>query len=406
MKSKEDFKNIMSKIKVPKGFVFSGIHCGLKRKRKDLSLFYSEKECKAAGVFTKNTVKAAPVILCEERLKKGANIHAIIVNSGNANCMTGNQGYKDAVETTRSIAELLDIPEETVLVSSTGVIGKPLNMNVIKKALPELKNNLSATAIVDAAEGIVTTDRFSKISSRAIKIGNKNITILGIAKGAGMIRPDMATMLSYVFTDANISEIAIEKALIKSVDKSFNSISVDGDMSTNDTVIILANGLANNDLISDSGEVFELFVEKLSDVMLELAKLIVVDGEGATKLVEINVSGAKTLQDAKLAAGTISNSLLVKCAIHGADPNWGRIAASLGASGAEFNPEKIEIIMDGVTFFKNGEFTAPSSSKIQKVFKKNKVNIKVNLNNGKYSAVNYTCDISKEYIEINASYTT
>ena len=397
---------IMKKHKLPKGFLVNGLHCGLKKKRKDLSLFYSENPCSTAALFTRNSAKAAPVILAQEQLKKNSRIRAVVVNSGNANCMTGTRGISDARKMVRRVAELLGVAEKEVLVSSTGIIGEFMPMKTVLGGMSELVRGLSDDALNDAADGIMTTDSFRKISSRTFVAGGKKIRITGVAKGAGMVKPDMATMLGYILTDANISGRAIQKALKYSNAGSFNAITVDGDMSTNDTVMLLANGAAGNSVIRSGGRDYRVFQETLCDVSRELAQMIVRDGEGASKFMEVHVKGARCQADAKKMAESIANSLLVKCMVLGGDPNWGRIASSAGASGVRFDVRKMEIILDGVTFFKGGKVTRTLDRKTTSVFKKDDVNIVVNLHSGRKQAVMYSCDISKKYITLNSYYTT
>ena len=391
---------------LPKGFLANGIHCGVKKKRKDLSLFYSEKKCKVAALFTKNAVKAAPVKLAQEQLKEDGFVRAVVVNSGNANCMTGRRGMKDARRMVKTIASILGVPKEEVLVSSTGIIGEFMDMVPILKGMPHLAEGLSKDGLSEAALGIMTTDRFQKIATRTFTSGGKKITITGVAKGAGMIKPDMATMLGYMMTDANITKKALDKALNSSTDVSFNAITVDGDMSTNDTVLLLANGEAGNKLIHEKGKEFNIFQKKLNEVAGELSSMIVTDGEGANKFIEVRVKGTKTDKDAKRVAESIADSLLVKCAVAGGDPNWGRIASSAGASGVEFNPDKMDIKLDGVVFFEHGHSRAHVNRKVTSVFKGKKVLIEVDLHQGKGKAVFFSCDISKKYITLNSYYTT
>ena len=396
----------MTNVKLPKGFLANGMHCGLKRKRKDLALFYSKAKCKCSAVFTTNVVKAAPIVLAQEQLEKTSYIHAVLVNSGNANCMTGERGLKDAKEMVAKAAKALGVPGDAVLVSSTGVIGKPMNLEPIEKALPVLVRGLSRDGLLSASEGIMTTDRFHKISSRSFEVGGKEINMVGVAKGAGMIRPNMATMLCYVLTDANVSHKAMAKAMRKANEVSFNSITVDGDMSTNDTFMLIANGKAGNKLVEETGKPFRDFLKNLKEITLELAKMIVRDGEGATKLIKVEVKGSRSKHEAKKAASSVANSLLVKCAVHGGDPNWGRIAASVGYSGIKFDPALMEIAMDGVVFFKKGKYAAPSEKERTGVFKGEEVLIEVKLHQGNASSAVYACDISKRYIAINSFYTT
>jgi len=396
----------MLKIKLPKGFLANGIHCGLKKKRKDLSLFYSEKACRCAALFTTNAVKAAPVILGQKLLNKNRAIRAILVNSGNANCMTGKRGLDDAKKMVRKTAAALNIPENTVLVSSTGIIGKPMQMGPIMSGMSKLVRGLSPDGLIHAAEGIMTTDRFYKVSSRRFVIGDRKVTMVGVAKGAGMVNPNMATILGYVLTDADISKKALNKALSLSNEISFNSITVDGDMSTNDTIALLANGEAENRSIKEKGRDFDVFLDNLNAVMMDLAKMIVRDGEGATKFFEVKVRGARTKAEAKKAADAIANSILMKCAVLGGDPNWGRVASSIGASGIRFDPDLMDVKLDGVMFFKKGKVVPLKREKIRSVFKKKNADIEVNLHLGNKEAAVYTCDISKRYITLNALYTT
>ncbi|MFH1836968.1 MAG: bifunctional glutamate N-acetyltransferase/amino-acid acetyltransferase ArgJ [Candidatus Omnitrophota bacterium] len=396
----------MKKHKLPKGFLANGIHCGSKKKRKDLALLYSEEPCKIAAIFTQNAVKAAPVILAQEQLKRTGKIRAVVINSGNANCMTGKRGLEDSKKMTRIMADILGVVQNEVLVSSTGIIGEVLDLKPIIKGMKEIVEGLSPYGTVNAADGIMTTDRFRKIAERKVIVGGKKISIVGIAKGAGMIKPNMATMLCYIMTDANISGKALKKALKNSAGSSFNAVSVDGDMSTNDTVMLLANGCCGNKMIGEKGKDFEVFSENLNVIAHELAKMIVLDGEGAEKFIEVHVKKAKTVGDAKKIAEAVASSLLVKCAVLGGDPNWGRIASSAGASGVEFDPEKISIRLDGVTFFKNGKTVKRVNRKKSAVFKGKEVKIEVVLNRGKMEAKFFSCDISKKYITLNSYYTT
>ncbi len=392
--------------KLPKGFLANGIHCGAKKKRKDLSLFYSESPCAVAALFTRNLVKAAPVVLAREQLNKNARTNAVVVNSGNANCMTGERGMNDARLMARAMAEVLKVPEDAVLVSSTGIIGEYMDTRPIIRGMAHLAAGLSSDGLVAAAEGIMTTDRFYKIASRTFVAGGKKIVMTGVAKGAGMVKPDMATILCYILTDANISQKALKKALASSAGDSFHAITVDGDMSTNDTVMLLANGASGNKLIAGRGKDFETFQKNLNAVSVELAKMIVRDGEGAGKFIEVKVKGARSRADAKKAADAVAGSLLVKCAVLGGDPNWGRIASSAGASGVDLDPNKMEIVLDGVTFFKNGRAAAHVNRKVSSVFKGEDVRIELNLHGGRGEAVVYTCEISKKYITLNSYYTT
>jgi len=397
----------MSRYVLPKGFLVNGTHCGIKRFNKDLGIIYSESPCKAAGVFTKNKVKAAPLLVSKEILSSGEPVHAVIVNSGNANCCTGRVGSKDAKKTINAVCQSLGLKFNNVLVSSTGVIGKRLPVDLITASLPKLVKRLSEKAVMSFAKAILTTDKKRKVETARFFIGSKEVIITGVCKGAGMIHPNMATMLCFIMTDANIDKDALKLALRRVTDDAFNNIAIDNDMSTNDTVLLLANGQADNKTIKKGTKEFELFSKSLEKVSLELCREIIRDGEGATKLINIRVKGAKTEKDAKKVARTIGDSMLVKTSVHGGDPNWGRIAASVGSSMAEGVRYKlIEIYLDGVCMFKNGKFTNPAASRVSRVYKRSTVDILVNLNAGTKSAFMYTCDLSKRYVEINAHYMT
>lgn len=391
--------------KVP-GFLVSGIRCGIKKKEgaKDLAVIYSEVPASVAAVFTKNAVKAAPVLLDIERVKSGKG-KAVVINSGNANACTGDDGLKKAREMSRGIAKVLKVKEEMVYVSSTGVIGEPLPVDKITNAIPELVKDMREDGWKDAEAAIMTTDAFPKMVGVRIDVSGKDVTILGIAKGAGMIHPNMATMLSYIATDCFISPSLLDKALRKAVDASFNSITVDGDMSTNDTVIVLANGVAGNKPFTSRSRDMEKFQEALNYVTKELAKMIVRDGEGATKLIEINVKGAASKSDARKAANAIGRSNLVKTAFFGMDPNWGRIAAAAGYSGARVVPERMDIYFNDVQVVKNGLCVGGDwEERARREMKGKEVRVTVNLNMGKGDAIVWASDLTYDYVKINASY--
>ncbi|HPN72813.1 MAG TPA: bifunctional glutamate N-acetyltransferase/amino-acid acetyltransferase ArgJ [Candidatus Omnitrophota bacterium] len=391
---------------LPAGFLAAGIHCGAKRKRKDLSLIYSEKPCTASALFTRNTVKAAPVIRGIAQIKRKASLRAVLVNSGNANCMTGERGLKDCEKMADSLAHELGLKAGEVFVSSTGIIGQYMNMKPILKGLKPLVESLSRSGVEDAADGIITTDGFRKISSRKFMIKGRQVTITGIAKGAGMIKPEMATMLAYIMTDAVIDKRTLDKTLSLATDISFNAITVDGDMSTNDTVLVMANGMAGNERISGAGVSAEVFRKNLAAVMEDLSGMIVRDGEGASKFIKVNITGARTHKDAKKVAESVADSLLVKCAIAGGDPNWGRIASSAGASGVKFDPGKMTIKLDNEVFFRKGK-PVPGAKRINSpVFKGRDVKVEVDLAEGPGKAVFYSCDITTKYITLNSFYTT
>lgn len=389
----------------PKGFYYSTVKAGIKyRDRYDLALIYSKKPAQAAGVFTTNQIKAAPVKVCMKRIKSGF-AQAIILNSGNANACTGKKGIEDTIEITEKLAQKLNINKELILPLSTGVIGMPMPMERILPALNELASNLGNAEPLQVAQAIMTTDTFPKISSKQINTANGVITILGICKGAGMISPNMATMLSVILTDARIDAELLREALKIAVSDSFNSITVDGDMSTNDTVLLLANGESGTDKIERKSPLWRLFKDALNEACLELAKLIVKDGEGATKFITINVRGAKTSADAKRVAKAVANSPLVKTAFYGEDPNWGRIIAAVGYSGVPVKEEKIEIYINGICLFEKGLPTM-REEELKDSLKQKEIEILINLNLGKSKAKLFTTDLSEEYVRVNSAYRT
>ena len=370
----------------------------------DLALIFSEREASAAGVFTGNKVKAAPVLVSQENIKKGRG-RAIVANSGNANACTGEAGLQSARFTVERVAKELGIGPEEVLVASTGVIGAPLNTDVIGKALPELVKGLSADAVPRVVEAIMTTDSFPKLSLFEGKAGGKSYKVVGMAKGAGMIMPDMATMLCFILTDIAVDPARLNAALVWGVERTFNRISVDGDMSTNDTVFVLANGAAGNGSLSP--EDFQGFRAGLAKVMDELSTMIVRDGEGATKLIRIAIKGAATSADALAAARTVANSSLVKTAFYGSDPNWGRIMAALGRSGIRMREEGITIWVDDVKIVEEGMGRgAEPEAKAAERMKGKEFSVTVDLHEGKFEDHITTCDLTHEYVSINANYRT
>ncbi len=393
-----------SPLSVP-GFKFSGISSGIKAPgEKDLALIYSESPAVTAGVFTKNKVKAAPVKIAIKQIasRKG---QAVIINSGNANACTGDRGFKDAMSVIADTAELLNIPPELVYAASTGVIGRPLPVQKIKSAIPGLIKKLSTSSIEKAAAAIMTTDTFHKIYSKKIKIGKDTGTIAGIVKGSGMICPDMATMLCFLVTDIAITPGTLDLALREAVDQSFNRLAIDNDMSTNDTVIIMANGFLKNKALTKKSLPYKKFQSSLNDIAYNLAKMIALDGEGATKLIEVIVKRANTPADAKKAALAVAQSMLVKTAVYGNDPNWGRIIAAVGYSGIELDERKISISINKTRLFHRGVGTNMEKSANKELACK-EVIITIDLGAGKESANALTCDLTEKYIDINAHYTT
>ncbi|OIN94925.1 MAG: bifunctional ornithine acetyltransferase/N-acetylglutamate synthase [Deltaproteobacteria bacterium CG1_02_45_11] len=385
------------------GFTAAGVAAGLKgNDAKDLGLIYSKTPANVAGLFTSNKVQAAPVILDKERIKSGV-AQAVIVNSGNANCCTGDQGMLDAQAMTESAASRLGISEELVLVASTGVIGKPLDMKKIAAAIPGLIASLAPDGFSGFARAIMTTDTVLKAVSRPGDLDGKTFTIAGVAKGAGMIHPDMATMLCLICTDLDVAPGLLKKILKKATDRSFNRITIDGDTSTNDTIIIMANGLSG--AVVKTAEHEKIFQGVLDEVLISLARMIVKDGEGATKLFEIVVNGALSDQDAYQIANTVANSNLVKTALFGEDANWGRIMAAVGRSGADIEPDKINILFNDVLIAKNGIGCGPAAeAEATQVLKMPEFSILVDLKMGNGSASVFTCDLSVDYVKINAHY--
>ena len=389
-----------------KGFTYSAVAAGIRKKdRLDLGLIFSEKPAVAAGVFTSSRVKAAPVLLDMERIGQGM-AQAILVNSGVANACTGKFGMVTAKACSGQAAEALNIDENLVQVSSTGVIGEQVPVDIIGAAMDGLIAGLSPTGFDKVARAIMTTDTVPKTAGRTCTIGDKEVKLFGMAKGAGMIMPDMATMLCFVMSDVNISVEALQKHLSKGVKQSFNRITVDGDTSTNDTVLILANRMAGNAEINVSeSQESRMFGAALEDLLRDLALQIVKDGEGATKLITIRVINAQRESDAELAARIIANSPLVKTAFFGEDANWGRIIAALGRSGVEFDQNRVDIAFEDVIMVKDGLSQGPTAEKkATAVLKQKAFTVTVDLKMGQAAGEIYTCDLSIDYIRINADY--
>jgi glutamate N-acetyltransferase/amino-acid N-acetyltransferase len=394
----------MSNKSICPGYTCAGLSAGIKKNDlMDLGLIYSEVPAHAAGLFTRNKVKAAPVVVTQKRIAARHKIQAILVNSGNANCCTGPQGLVDATQMGEAAAKELNIDPEAVLVASTGVIGEPLPIHKIHHALPHLADRLSQDGWDDLAQAILTTDTAPKLVSRTVSSETGPYTITGIAKGSGMIRPDMATMLCFVCTDAAVSQPNLQQALLKSTQRSFNRITVDGDTSTNDMVLLLANGRSGATI--ESQEDLSHFQHVLDDILLQLARAIVKDGEGATKLVEIHISGADSDASATAIADTIANSNLVKTALFGEDANWGRIVAAAGRAGVPFETEQVDLAFDDIWMVKRGQgLGSVAESAAAQVLKKEEFSIHLDLHLGTGCAVAITCDLSYDYVKINADY--
>ncbi|MCP4683084.1 MAG: bifunctional glutamate N-acetyltransferase/amino-acid acetyltransferase ArgJ [Desulfobacterales bacterium] len=388
-----------------KGFKASAIKAGLKKNNAlDMALIFSETESVAAGVFTSNKVKAAPVLLSRDHILNG-KARAIVANAGNANACTGRAGLKHARMTADLVANELGISLDEVLVASTGVIGQALDMDLISKAVPGLVKGLSAEHIPLAARAIMTTDSFPKITRFEGRAGGRPYRVLGIAKGAGMIMPDMATMLCFIMSDISIDAKELKRAVLESVEATFNRITVDGDTSTNDMVFVLANGMAGNGLLSK--EDYSSFQEGLKGVMEELARMIVQDGEGATKVVEIGVRGANSASDALGAARTVADSSLVKTAFYGQDPNWGRIMAALGRSDIVMNEESVDIWINDIQIVAAGlGMGVAQEKKAAEKMTNKEFTLTIDLHQGPYEERVSTCDLTHEYVSINADYRT
>jgi len=399
-----------------KGFQFAGIYSGIKEhsKKLDLALIYSEKPCSVAGTFTSNLVKAAPVVLCEKRMKK-ASAQAVVINSGNANACTGALGLKNAQRMVKATAKALKISEDLVFVSSTGKIGVQLPIEKIEKGIVEASSSLDANHLSLAAQAILTTDLFSKVYVLEGKCQGKPYTLAGFAKGAGMIEPAMrpvsstkhATMLGYFLTDLAISSSLLQSILNRVVEASFNCITVDGDMSTNDTALALANGMAGNTPLKAGSKEAKDFEKLFEELARHLALQMVEDGEGATKVVEIKVEGARNAPEARKIAYSIGRSQLVKTAFFGQDPNWGRVLAAVGYSGATFNPQKTDIYYGPIKLVSKGlAVGGESEKKAHQIMRDKYFTVKVVLNQGKGSFRLWTSDLNYDYVKLNAEYRT
>lgn len=394
-------------VTAPQGFMASGVSAGLKKNNKlDLALLFSETPAAAAGVYTTNLVQAAPLVLTRQRISAGGLARAVLINAGNANACTGARGLPDAQASTQAVATALGIPEEQVLVASTGVIGVPLPVKKIIGAVPQAVAALSKENHDAASQAIMTTDLVPKEYAVQLEIGEKLVTIGGMAKGSGMIHPNMATMLAFVTTDAVISHGVLQQALKQVVDSSFNMITVDGDTSTNDMLIALANGQAGNQEILPATAEYQLFCQGLLEVCTALAKMIARDGEGATRLIEVTVKGAPSRQDAQRAARSVAGSNLFKAAVFGKDANWGRILCALGYSGASFDPTKVDIFIGEVQVAKDGGALEFDEDKAQVMLSQDPVHVFVNLKSGDGSATAWGCDLTYDYVRINGSYRT
>lgn len=387
------------------GYIAAGIACGIKKRKKDLALIFSESSCSVAGTFTLNKVKAAPLLVTQEIVKQHTKVKAVLINSGNANACTGEEGHKDALEMQSYCAEKLGLQPNEVLIASTGVIGQRLPMDKLKTGIEQIVPALKHCGGKEAAEAIMTTDKTTKHLSLNIKLKHGSVNLGVISKGSGMIAPNMATMLGFITTDADIDSTTLHELLLPSVNASFNKISVDGETSTNDMVLLLANGTSKIKIENDT-EDFRVFQSALENMCIEMAKSIVSDGEGATRLVSVNVKNARNQKDADLVAKSIANSSLVKTAIYGADANWGRIISAAGHSGADFNPDDVTVSFDNLPVLKPNFNIVVNEDLASKVLSKEEFSINIDLGAGDAKTTWWTCDLTEEYVRINSDYRT
>lgn len=397
-------------VTAPKGFQAAGIYAGIKKDKKDMAMIYSEVPCKAAGTFTTNVVKAAPVQWDKQIVYEYPTARAVVVNSGIANACTGTEGFGYCEETAKKAAEVLGIGEKEVLVASTGVIGRQLPIDKIKTGIEQLAKVLSESREAGslAASAIMTTDTIRKEAAVQVEIGGRTVTIGGMSKGSGMIHPNMCTMLAFITTDASISKELLQKALSEDVKDTYNMISVDGDTSTNDTALLLANGMAGNPEITEENEEFAKFCSALNYVNETLAKKMAGDGEGATALFTCKVIHARTKEDAVVLSKSVITSNLTKAAIFGHDANWGRILCALGYAGVEFDPEKVDLYFESdagsIKIIENGVDTGYSEAEATKILSEKEVTAIADMKMGEASATAWGCDLTYDYVKINADY--
>ncbi|MGN7388088.1 bifunctional ornithine acetyltransferase/N-acetylglutamate synthase [Sporosarcina sp. SAFN-015] len=401
----QQMKRVSGKnIATPKGFKAVGIHCGLKHKKHDLAVLLSEVPASVAGVFTTNAIQAAPLVVSKEVVQQTGQMQAVIINSGNANACTGKQGMIDALTMQEKTAEQLGIAANLVGVASTGVIGEKLNMEPLLAGIKQLQPTSTLEGSIQFSQAILTTDTVMKNTAYRMEVDGKEITIAGTAKGSGMIEPNMATMLGFITTDAKIDSVHLQEALKSVTDVTFNSITVDGDTSTNDMVLVLANGLAGNQPLTPAHPEWDSFIQTLHAVAQDLAKMIAKDGEGATKLIEVEVDGAISDAEARKIAKTVVGSPLVKTAVFGCDANWGRVIAAVGYSGASVDPLGITIKIGDTTVVTDGEPVNFSEEDLLLYLKQPEVKIFVGLNKGSGNGIAWGCDLTYDYVQINASY--
>lgn len=399
-------------VTAPKGFLAAGLRAGIKpgKTNKDMAMIYSERPAVIAGTFTRNVVKAAPVLWGKKIVEEQETIRAAVINTGIANACTGTKGYENVEREATLVSKLLNIKKEEVIVGSTGVIGQQLPMEVveegIKQLVPQIKHDRQSSK--DAAQAILTTDTKPKEIAVIIKISGKEVTIGGICKGSGMIHPNMGTMLGFIATDASIHKDLLLQMQREIVEETFNMISVDGDTSTNDSVFVMANGMAGNETISEKNADYEVLKEGLTYVNRELAKKIAGDGEGCTKLFEVHVAGADTKENAKILSKSVVTSSLTKAAIYGKDANWGRILCALGYSGVSFDPQKVDITFQSaagsIDIVKDGIATDYSEDEATKILSEEEVTADIHMHSGNEEATAWGCDLTHEYVSINADY--
>lgn len=403
-------KVVSGGVTAPKGYQAIGIAAGIKKRRKDMALIYSEALCRTAGTFTTNIVKAAPVKWDQSIVYGNKTAQAVVINSGIANACTGAEGYGYCRQTAKKVAELFGIQEQEVLVASTGVIGKQLPMDKITAGIETMQKMLSESEAAGtlAAEAIMTTDTVKKEIAVEVEIGGKTVTVGGMSKGSGMIHPNMCTMLSFVVTDADISQELLQKALSENVKDTYNMISVDGDTSTNDTCLLLANGMAGNAPVIQENEDYAAFCEALDFVNTYLAKSMAADGEGATALFEVKVVGARDKAQAVTLAKSVVSSTLTKAAVFGHDANWGRILCAMGYSGAQFDPDTVDLYFESavgkIKVIEDGVATDYSEEEATKILSEKEVTVIADIKMGDAYAAAWGCDLTYDYVRINADY--
>lgn len=395
----------MTTVRVP-GFKFAGVSCGIKKsKKRDLALIVSERPATAAALFTTNRVKAAPVLVGMRHIRSG-KLQAIVVNSGNANACTGAEGFRHAEAMCSETGACLGIDSRLVLPSSTGIIGVPLPIETVRHGIGEAATHLSRDRFADAADALLTTDRFAKTAVAKCSVGNQRVTVAGMAKGAGMIAPKMATMLAYILSDASVEANFLRSILRSIADRTFNAVTVDGDTSTNDTLVFLANGFAGNVRIRRGTKDASTFEKTVDAVMKKLALKLVEDGEGATKVVEVRVEGASSSAAARSIASSVANSQLVKIAFFGEDPNFGRIMAAIGYAGVPIDIEKIDVSFEGVKVVSRGVGNPGRERQAAHVLRRPSFQVKITLRKGTEAASVWASDLSHEYVRINSAYRT